>query len=55
VIDKTGKAVLYNIERPKEQIVDALVDMLLLSRTNINKRAKSTFLTSAQYYSRISL
>ena len=55
VIDKTGKAVLYNIERPKEQIVDALVDMLLLSRTSINKRAKSTFLTSAQYYSRISL
>ena len=55
MIDKVVKKVLYNIERPKEQIVDALVDMLLLSRTNINKRAKSTFLTAAQYYSRISL
>ena len=55
VIDKTGKTILYNIERPKEQIVDALIDMLLLSRTNISKRAKSTFLSGAQYYSRISL
>jgi hypothetical protein len=55
IADNTGKTFLYNIERPKEQIIDALIDMLLLSRTKISKRAKSTFLLGAQYYSRISL
>lgn len=53
VIDILGKTILFNVDRSKEQIYDAFIDMLILSRTNVSKRAKSTFCTVAKYYSSV--
>ncbi len=55
VIDILGKTILFNVDRSKEQIYDAFIDMLILSRTNVSKRAKSTFCTVAKYYSSVSI
>ena len=53
VINSSGKKILFNVDRSKEQIYDAFIDMLILSRTTVSKRAKSTFCTVAKYYSSV--
>ena len=55
VLDQQGNKILFNINRPKEQIVDALIDMLILSRTNIKRKSKSTFCTTAERFSSLEL
>ena len=55
VLDQQGNKILFNINRPKEQIVDALIDMLILSRTSIKRKSKSTFCTTAERFSSLEL
>ena len=55
VLDQQGNKILFNINRPKEQIVDALIDMLILSRTNIKRKSKSTFCNTAERFSSLEL
>lgn len=53
VVDQQGNNFLFNINRPKEQIIDALIDLLILSRTNIQRKSKSTFCTIAEKFAQL--
>jgi hypothetical protein len=51
VVDQTGRRYLFNVNRPKQQIIEAFIDMLILSRTTINRQSKSTFCGIAERFS----
>lgn len=52
IIDNEGRSFNFNVDRNKDSVVEALVDMLILSRTNLSKlKNKSTFYIFAKYYS----
>jgi hypothetical protein len=51
VTDGNGRNIIFNMNRPKQAIVEAFVDMLLLSRTRIDRMSKSTFRAMAERYS----
>jgi hypothetical protein len=55
VTDETGRKYLFNVNRPKQQIIEAFVDMLILSRTTINRQSKSTFCNMAERFSMIEI
>lgn len=51
VKDKDGRNIIFNMNRPKQAIVEAFVDMLILSKTRIDRMSKSTFRAMAERYS----
>lgn len=53
--DLEGRTFNYNVNRPKQSVIEAFIDLLILSRTNILVNSLSTFLTFAKYYSKIKL
>lgn len=55
VVDNTGRYSLFNVNRPKQQIIEAFVDLLILSRTQVQRQSKSTFRAIAERYSGIDI
>ena len=55
VVDQTGRKYLFNVNRPRQQIIEAFVDMLILSRTTINRQSKSTFCGIAERFSTVEI
>ena len=53
VKDDNGRNIIFNMNRPKQAIIEAFVDMLLLSKTRIDRMGKSTFRAMAERYSGI--
>jgi hypothetical protein len=53
--DKEGRVFNFNVNRPKQSVIDAFVDLLLLSRTQIIVDSVSSFLNFAKLYSNIEL
>lgn len=53
VKDSDGRNVIFNMNRPKQAILEAFVDMLILSKTRIDRMSKSTFRAMAERYSGI--
>jgi hypothetical protein len=51
VTDAAGRKIIFNMNRPKQAIVEAFVDMLILSKTRIDRMSKSTFRGMAERYS----
>jgi hypothetical protein len=51
VTDSAGRNIIFNMNRPKQAIVEAFVDMLILSKTSIDRMSKSTFRSMAERYS----
>ncbi|MCL5797129.1 MAG: hypothetical protein M1579_06510 [Gammaproteobacteria bacterium] len=47
VLDNSGRAYPFNVNRSKQSVVDAIVDLLILSHTSIIKTSNSTFLNAA--------
>lgn len=52
-IDYEGREFFFNVKRSSESVVEAFVDMLILSRTKIHNNTMSTFLTFANHYSNL--
>jgi hypothetical protein len=50
VVDSDGRQTKYNINRNKQSVIEAFVDMLILSRTWIRPTVKSSFLNFARYF-----
>lgn len=46
-LDSDGESLIYNINRPRASVIEALIDLLILSRTNIVQTSGSTFLSMA--------
>lgn len=55
ITDDCGRNYLFNVNREKQQIIDAFIDMLILSRTTINRQSKSTFRAIAERFSTLEL
>lgn len=56
ITDKEGRTFNFNVNRPKDSIIEALIDVLILSKCNLsNKQAKSTFYQLAKLYSGVRL
>lgn len=55
IIDMEGRSFRFNVNRPKDSVIDAFVDMLILSRTNIVVDSISSFLKFAKFYSKLFL
>lgn len=56
ITDKEGRTFNFNVNRPKDSIIEALIDVLILSRCDLsNKKAKSTFYNLAKLYSGVKL
>ena len=51
--DTDGRQTKYNISRNKQSVIEALVDMLILSRTWIRPTIKSSFLNFARYFAHV--
>ncbi len=51
VKDNNGRNIIFNMNRPKQAIIEAFIDMLLLSKTRIDRMSKSTFRAMAERYS----
>jgi len=51
--DTSGRIFNFNIDRPKQSVIEAFVDLLILSQTSISVRNKSTFLSWAHRYSTV--
>lgn len=47
VVDDDGKEYSFNIERSDESVIDAMVDLLILSKSTILNTSESTFLRTA--------
>ena len=45
------KYIIFNMNRPKQAMIEAFVDMLILSKTSIDRMSKSTFRSMAERYS----
>lgn len=52
-IDYEGREFFFNVKRGSESVVEAFIDMLILSRTKIHNNTMSTFLTFANHYSNL--
>jgi hypothetical protein len=51
IVDSTGNAHNFNVNRPKESVKQAIVDLLLLSYSNlVNTNLRSTFLQIALHF-----
>tara|TARA_Y100001972_G_C7601907_1_gene301645 strand:- start:107 stop:946 length:840 start_codon:yes stop_codon:yes gene_type:complete len=46
--DEKNKALSFNVERSVQSVKEAIVDLLILSKSDIMKTSNSTFLTTAQ-------
>jgi len=54
ITDNQGRVFSYNVNRSRQSVVEAFVDLLILSRTNISiKKTSSSFLSWAKIYSMI--
>ena len=51
VTDSAGRNIIFNMNRPKQAMIEAFVDMLILSKTSIDRMSKSTFRSMAERYS----
>ena len=47
VVDDDGNEYSFNIERSDESVIDAMVDLLILSKSTILNTSESTFLKTA--------
>ena len=47
-VDDFGRNIIYNVERDNQSVLDAVVDLLVLSRSNIIKTSDSSFLHIAK-------
>ena len=52
--DSEGRIFRYNVHRSKQSVIEAFIDLLILSRTNIVCRNKSSFLGWAKIYALVS-
>lgn len=52
--DSEGRIFPYNVDRSKQSVIEAFIDLLILSRTNIIIRNKSSFLGWAKIYALVS-
>ena len=52
--DSEGRIFPYNVDRSKQSVIEAFIDLLILSRTNIIIRNKSSFLGWAKVYALVS-
>ena len=50
VTDDAGRNIVFNMNRPKQAMIEAFVDMLILSKTKIDRMSKSTFRGMAERY-----
>jgi hypothetical protein len=53
VVDTDGRKTKYNILRDRQSVIEALIDMLILSRTHIQPTVKSSFLNFARYFAQV--
>lgn len=53
--DLEGREFNFNVNRPKQSVIEAFVDLLILSRTKIVVNSVSSFLNFAKLYSNIQL
>lgn len=53
IVDKEGRQFPFNIQRSEEAVVEALLDLLILSRTNPMMASHSTFFRMALIFNRI--
>lgn len=53
--DFEGRKFTFNVNRPRQSVIEAFVDLLILSRTNIIVNGVSSFLNFAKLYSNIEL
>ncbi len=53
--DAEGRTFTFNVNRPKQSVIEAFVDLLILSRTNMVVNSVSSFLRFAKLYSNIEL
>ena len=53
--DYEGRDFFFNVKRSSESVIEAFIDMLILSRTKIHNNTMSTFLTFANHYSNLNL
>lgn len=51
--DTDGRIFPYNVNRPSQSVIEGFIDLLILSRTNIIIKNKSSFLGWAKIYSMI--
>ncbi len=52
IVDNEGREFPFNIKRSEDSVVEALVDLLILSRTTAIKTSSSTFLNMAEIFKR---
>ena len=55
ITDKEGRVFKFNVNRPKQSVIEAFIDLLILSRTQIIVDSTSSFLNFAKLYSNIEL
>ena len=55
ITDNEGRRFNFNVNRPKQSVIEAFVDLLILSRTKISVNSVSSFLNFAKLYSNIEL
>ena len=53
IVDSDGRATKYNINRSRQSVIEAFVDMLILSRTWIRPTVKSSFANFARYFAQV--
>lgn len=53
--DTNGRVYNYNVNRPRQSVIEAFIDLLILSRTSISYTVKSSFSRLAVVYSYINL
>jgi len=53
IIDSEGRSFIFNVNRSRESVIEAFIDMLILSKTNIITENSSTFLNFAKLYGKI--
>lgn len=54
-VDSDGRIIPWNVHRPKQQIIDAFIDMLILSRTSVDRMSRSTFRAMAERFSSVDI
>jgi len=50
IVDSEGRSFIFNVNRSRESVIEAFIDMLILSKTNIITENSSTFLNFAKLY-----
>ena len=54
IVDSEGRSFIFNVNRSRESVIEAFIDMLILSKTNIITENSSTFLNFAKLYGKVS-